>query len=501
MTFTFNRWVRGEDFYGRAQLLADIKQRGARPTWLLGNRRVGKTSTLRQIEWLCRKGDWPGMTALYWDLQGAGSVDGLKEALLEALEDAEEVTDALGLDIDALEDLSFVDLINRFRRKVKSLDGSFLLLIDECEEIVDVAGQDPGILASFRKLSHTRSCGIIMAGSLRLMDLDETASRTSPFLPDFLPPVLLGPFSEEESISLLTNNELSVEGAKKVHDLTFGNPHLTQVLGEFAHRLGNLEQALFDLNRDKVCDYFFQSNFQCMPEHMRNWWKDKQAVAQLKNIQATDPNLPYLEQASIIRNLDGQLQISPLLEMAEKDAIPTPAAAPRTIPQSHATKPQSQPKSDQSIVTFLNTLKTKSTELSVIPMDRLKSGDIQDLTNPEALNDLAAKDTSANEILEILRGASPEYTLDQKPDERTAVYLAGLFLHYKWLNSGLFQDIKDPWLLSGAIADQDGVITPDQVKHSELAPQRAMIIMRCLMAKPAMRYASIDDLAKDLGSY
>ena len=53
MTFIFNRWVRGDDFFGRRQLLQAIRGRRYKPTWVLGNRRVGKTSLLRQIEWLC----------------------------------------------------------------------------------------------------------------------------------------------------------------------------------------------------------------------------------------------------------------------------------------------------------------------------------------------------------------------------------------------------------------------------------------------------------------
>jgi len=77
MSFTTNRWVRDEDFFGRQELLSALRKRGGKAAWVLGNRRVGKTSLLRQIEWLCKKGHWPETIGLYWDLQGAATTEGL----------------------------------------------------------------------------------------------------------------------------------------------------------------------------------------------------------------------------------------------------------------------------------------------------------------------------------------------------------------------------------------------------------------------------------------
>ena len=132
MSFILNRWVRGDDFYGRTDLLETLRKGNKKTTWVLGNRRVGKSSLLRQIVWLCGQGEWGEVDALYWDLQGAANAEGLKESFLECLEDNEDLTDDLGLDIDNLEDLAFGDVLNKFRRKVKSRRGRrFLLLIDE----------------------------------------------------------------------------------------------------------------------------------------------------------------------------------------------------------------------------------------------------------------------------------------------------------------------------------------------------------------------------------
>ena len=66
--YVTSNWVRGAGFYGREALLDEILRGANHAVWLVGNSRSGKTSLLRQAEWLANaQGRW---TPFYWDLAG-----------------------------------------------------------------------------------------------------------------------------------------------------------------------------------------------------------------------------------------------------------------------------------------------------------------------------------------------------------------------------------------------------------------------------------------------
>ena len=50
--FVVGQWVRGEQFYGRRALIDEILTGPRNSLWLLGTRRIGKTSLLKQVEHL-----------------------------------------------------------------------------------------------------------------------------------------------------------------------------------------------------------------------------------------------------------------------------------------------------------------------------------------------------------------------------------------------------------------------------------------------------------------
>ena len=500
MSFVINRWVRGEEFFGRGELLQKIKRRLGKPTWVMGNRRVGKTSFLRQLEWLCRGGHWPDGMALYWDLQGAATVDGLKDSFLECLEDAEHITQALQLDIDELEDLGFIELISRFRRRVKSLKNKrFILLIDECEELVDIAAKQPAVLSGFRKLSHTADLSMVLAGSLRLMDLDESSSRTSPFLPDFLPPLLLGPFSREVSLELMTAKGVDAEAAGQIHELTFGNPHLVQILAEHYHRSGDLIEVLRELKHSKVCFYFFQSNFLCLPEAMRVWWQSGDACEKIAALDREDPNFRYLVQASLVRlTPSGRAQVSPLLLMVEQGRSPLEPDSP---PIETAASETTAVSARDSLKDYFEALATREKPLSVLPENWFDGADPKLLAeggNPPNLNLMASLGEAGAAIQRVLDRASPEYVQNREPTEKTSVYLMGLHLYRLHFGKSPFVEMEDPWQRAGAIGDRDVPIPRQEAEN--LSPKLAMIMTRCLKADPMDRYADLESLSRDVNA-
>lgn len=522
MSFIINRWVRGKDFFGRGPLLAQILERGNKPTWVLGNRRVGKTSLLRQIHHLCKTGAWPNRLALYWDLQGAGTSEGLKESLLECLEDNEDVTRELDIDIDELEDCTLKDMLNKVRRKAKGLEGKHLyLLIDECEELVDITRSEPGVLAPFRKLGNGEvPLSLIMAGSWRLMDLDESDSITSPFLPDFLPPLLLGPFLADDSRELLTTCGLAPSLAETLHRLSLGNPHLLQVLGEHCERNGSLELALAELKLNKVAHYFFQSNFNCLPPQIRPFFAAGTACTNLLALDAQDPLVPFVVQSCLISFDDGK-RIAPLLTMVERDLgpletlalldqpagcassppspgmpapAPMPSAAPAAPPPSAvATAPPAAAQGRDAGILAALLARQDDFRGSLLPRPAGNGGDwteVSQLTGAEA----------PEVLVELLDRASPEFLRGDFPSERTAVYLFGLSWFKALVGNGPFASLS-PWDRLAALSERDVPIDEAFLRATKLHSKQAMVLMRCLKSEPGQRYASLAAVRADLAEW
>jgi len=498
MTFVINRWVRGKDFYGRQDLLEKLRANIGKPNWVLGNRRVGKTSILRQVTWLCKNGQWPNAAAMYWDLQGAGTIAGLKDSFLECLEDHPDMERELGMVVDELETMPFSQILARFRRKIKSADENkrYLLLIDECEELVDIAKQEPQVLSWFRKLGHSSDrFSIILAGSLRFMDLDESQSRTSPLMPDYLPPLPLYPLGIEQTRQLLENNGLESEDADRTHHLTFGNPHLVQVVGELFTRLKDWDAVIHEMRHNRVTQYFFQSNFQCLPETMRDWFRSGNAIENLLALQPGQPQLDYAMQASLLREGDeGKLEVNPLLRMEMGESTEVPEAAKKPVPKKKKASHWSH------LAPIQQLLDRADPPLSTLPIAIFEKNDpslLESAANPPSLEFMASLGESKSRMMEVLRGASPEYVLELSADGRTSTYLFGLILYHRCFGTFPFADEKEPWSLAGKIADCDVPIVVEVAKVP-MPTKLAMILMRCLRANPQQRYADVDSVMKDL---
>lgn len=495
MDFITNRWVRADDFVGREPILDQIHRRLRRPTWILGNRRAGKTSLLRQIEWLGDSGTWPNTQALFWDVQGAGSSEGLKESLLESLEDKRSLLDVLNLAIDELENASFPDMMLRLRRKIRQSSLTrFLILIDEVEELVEIAANEPNVLGALRKIQDNgERVTIILAGSQRLLDMDETASRTSPFLPDFLPPLLLETFNRDETLELLKRGDIDDQVACQIHEVTYGNPHLVQSLADRFQRLGDLDKAIEDLRHHNVLDYFFRSNFACLKQPYRNWWSEDHLLEQLSDLHPAHQDFKYLEQSALVRASErGTVLVNPLLRIIRESG--------RTTMELPADIPQSRVEAFTGAFELIDALRSREVALGTLAKNVL--GGDTDLARSSAtepnLNILYSTGEDEAHLHQVLDGASPEYVLSQEPDERTAVFLTGLFIYHQLFGQGLFADEEDPWKRAEMLVDNDVGIPSLAESGDKVDPKLGMILLRCLRAKPQHRYSDLDQLTADL---
>ena len=87
--FIAGSWVRGDNFFGRTQLLRDILDGSRDSLWVIGARRMGKTSLLKEIEARTQASKETPYLALYWDLQGSADARGLADGLIASVEDNE----------------------------------------------------------------------------------------------------------------------------------------------------------------------------------------------------------------------------------------------------------------------------------------------------------------------------------------------------------------------------------------------------------------------------
>ena len=118
--FVIGQWVRGERFYGRERLIDEILDGPRNGLWLLGTRRIGKTSLLKQLEHLAAASPERGYFPLFWDLQGADDPRELHAGFADALLDAEDRLEAIGIEVAEVEADDLFAAMGRLRRKLRA---------------------------------------------------------------------------------------------------------------------------------------------------------------------------------------------------------------------------------------------------------------------------------------------------------------------------------------------------------------------------------------------
>ena len=86
MPYIVGRWVRGHSHYGRQRLIDYLLDVPDSAMWLVGTRRMGKTSILRQLEQLTEQTD-SELEPLFWDLQGCETPEDFLDELQSAVAD------------------------------------------------------------------------------------------------------------------------------------------------------------------------------------------------------------------------------------------------------------------------------------------------------------------------------------------------------------------------------------------------------------------------------
>lgn len=220
--------VMGQDFYGREAIIETICGRRDRAVHLMGMRRIGKTSFLRQLE-----SQLPG---IFLDFQAAVGRTDLTRQVQRGLR---RLSQRLPWLPPPNEGRDAFELLEDADEQAEAEAASLWLLCDEAEGLIDLGEQDPEALKLLRGVIWVgRAIRAVLASAKNLVKLDDLCREwhTSPFLSNFPPPLYLGGLTDEAADALIiqSQSESPVKAAQElcaeIRRLTNNHPYLIQWL-------------------------------------------------------------------------------------------------------------------------------------------------------------------------------------------------------------------------------------------------------------------------------
>ncbi len=321
-------YVLGRRHYGRSDLLDRLLHGESHAYWVIGNRRIGKTSLLRQLETLALAD--ARLLPVFWDMQGCDSIERLGCYLADAIQERLDELLTLGLSIEVVREENVLTLLPALRRTVARADRELLLLCDETEVLLNIARDEP---ESAQRLHHELTYGVgqrVVAVSTRTIYQMHEVCRswpTSPFLTGFDMSQMLGSLDAESARALI----LQTQADEQVHaepeaidalcDLTNRHPYLLQLL---CARLFQPDGSLrpvdeADLAVDPLLGGFFQNDLGALSDFERRIVSsvaERGAIdeAALADSAGEAPGqlqrpLSELERLGYLRHVDGQWSI------------------------------------------------------------------------------------------------------------------------------------------------------------------------------------------------
>jgi DNA-binding winged helix-turn-helix (wHTH) protein len=322
--YIVGQWVRGDRFYGRTAQIAEILDGHRNCIWLLGTRRIGKTSLLKQIELIAETSGEARFLPIFWDFQGADTPEELYLNFTDALLDAEERLGHIGIELQDVEaDDLFVSL-DQLRRRLRQEKLGLLLLCDEVEELIKLQQKDPSLLRKLRHALQSREdIRTVLASTVRLWALAEQQDDTSPFLHGFAPPLYIERFSDAEARALVEQTQLGPAERPQYQDGVVdaireycdNHPYLIQLVCKRYLETGSLDEAIAQVTTDRMVSYFFSVDFEMLSgaerEIVRSIARQPMAAGELNrealalDSDALEGTLRHLQNLGFIRG-DGE---------------------------------------------------------------------------------------------------------------------------------------------------------------------------------------------------
>jgi hypothetical protein len=295
--FIAGSWVRGDNFFGRSAILGEILDGERDSLWVVGARRLGKTSLLKELEYRVERKTQTPFVPLYWDLQGSADMRGLADGLLGSVEDSEAFRRATDISIEDFEGLSVPDMLTTLIRRTVRSGWRLLLLVDEAEEFLTVAKTDGSTLPRLRRIFQKGpEVRTVFTSTKRLARIDErTDVATSPFLQGFIPPLYLTPLAADESRLLLARGPFSDEDCEAIMERTANHPFLLQLIASRLFESRDLAGTLDQVAVDEMVSNFFSVDFQTLENAERQILEDiaregRRSVKDLTQLTRLDEN-------------------------------------------------------------------------------------------------------------------------------------------------------------------------------------------------------------------
>ncbi len=269
--FIAGSWVRAENFFGRTAILRDVLEGERDSLWVVGARRLGKTSLLKELEHRALQNPQTPFVPLYWDLQGSADARGLADGLLGSVEDSEAFRRATDIAVEDLEGHSVADMLTTLVRRTVRSGWRLLLLIDEAEEFLTVARTDAAVLPRLRRVFQKgNEVRTVLTATRRLAQIDDLPDvATSPFLQGFIPALYLTPLQPEEARALLARGKFSEEEQARIQERTANHPFLLQLIASRLFESRDLAATLDQVAADEMVSNFFSVDFQTLDARER----------------------------------------------------------------------------------------------------------------------------------------------------------------------------------------------------------------------------------------
>lgn len=327
--YVVGRWVRGNNHYGRERLTEHLLHAPDSAIWLLGTRRMGKTSMLKQLELVTDTSE-SHYVPLFWDMQGCESIRDLSEELYYALMDVADRFTPFGIDVNGFGGQDALLNLRILARALVEHDKQLLILVDEAEVLINIARQEPAWVGRLRRAMQDHRVRTVMTSTKLLAELNWLNSEwtTSPFLFGFNL-VNLTRLDELPSRALVKQEQgdqavLAADGV--VDDIlihTNGQPYLIQYLCQRLFDTDEKGRGFLrpiredDLATDHILNGFFQNDFQHLSKTERrlllavaelNIAKERELLVVLKDLPPRKiQNYLYgLERLGYLRQIFGQ---------------------------------------------------------------------------------------------------------------------------------------------------------------------------------------------------
>ncbi len=267
--YTIGGWVSGRRYYGHHDLRQYVLLGSDNYIWVMGSRRVGKTSLLRQLAQQGRK----DYLSIYWDMQGCVSAEDLQSELLFALEDQESQLKKLGIRLDEIAQDNAGAMLRKVCRQADKKGRRILLLIDEPESLVAIARTDPAAVQRLRAaIQRPANLRVVMASTRSLARLHDATRDwpTSPFLYDFAP-LYISRLSKRDAEQLIRQEQrnpvrVGQDALRRIHHYTGDHPYLLQWLCYHLYRSDHSLRS--PRKQDIVLDSMLTSLFRLQFRHL-----------------------------------------------------------------------------------------------------------------------------------------------------------------------------------------------------------------------------------------